>query len=97
MQRRLPYSPAHTVFTTQQFGDNPFAVFPEADGLSAEDMQTVANELTLSETTFIQNSRNEGSNCTRMRRNMFPQAAHETSDSTDGKRILGEVVGERDR
>lgn len=41
------------VFTDQRFGGNPLAVFKDARGLSAEDMQKLAFEFNLSETTFI--------------------------------------------
>jgi trans-2,3-dihydro-3-hydroxyanthranilate isomerase len=41
------------VFTNRQFGGNPLAVFPEADGLSGEQMQAIAAEFNLSETTFV--------------------------------------------
>lgn len=41
------------VFTEQRFGGNPLAVFPEAGGLSEADMQALAMELNLSETTFV--------------------------------------------
>lgn len=41
------------VFTTQRFGGNPLAVFPDARGLSSEQMQTIAREFNLSETVFI--------------------------------------------
>ncbi|MES2733144.1 MAG: PhzF family phenazine biosynthesis isomerase, partial [Bacteroidota bacterium] len=41
------------VFTSTQFGGNPLAVFPNAQGLTTEQMQKIANELNLSETTFI--------------------------------------------
>ena len=41
------------VFTETQFGGNPLAVFPDAVGLSAEEMQQIAFELNLSETTFV--------------------------------------------
>jgi trans-2,3-dihydro-3-hydroxyanthranilate isomerase len=41
------------VFTDSRFGGNPLAVFPEAEGLSAEQMQAIAAEFNLSETTFI--------------------------------------------
>ncbi len=41
------------VFTDRPFGGNPLAVFPEAEGLSAEDMQRLAREMNLSETTFV--------------------------------------------
>ncbi len=41
------------VFTDRQFGGNPLAVFPRAEGLSAEQMQAIAAEFNLSETTFV--------------------------------------------
>ena len=41
------------VFTDRRFGGNPLAVFPDARGLTAEQMQLLANEFNLSETTFV--------------------------------------------
>jgi trans-2,3-dihydro-3-hydroxyanthranilate isomerase len=41
------------VFTNQAFGGNPLAVFPDAEGLSSADMQRLAREMNLSETTFV--------------------------------------------
>lgn len=41
------------VFTSQRFGGNPLAVFPEATGLSDQQMQRLATEFNLSETTFV--------------------------------------------
>lgn len=41
------------VFTDEPFGGNPLAVFPDAQGLSSADMQRLALELNLSETTFV--------------------------------------------
>lgn len=41
------------VFTDQRFGGNPLAVFPDARGLTPEQMQRLANEFNLSETTFV--------------------------------------------
>jgi len=41
------------VFTNQRFGGNPLAVFPDARGLSDAQMQTIAGEFNLSETTFV--------------------------------------------
>lgn len=52
------------VFTSRQFGGNPLAVFPDAEGVPASVMQAIANELNLSETTFIQKRRSAGSDCT---------------------------------
>ncbi len=41
------------VFTDTPFGGNPLAVFPDADGLTTEEMQRLAREMNLSETTFV--------------------------------------------
>ena len=41
------------VFTDRRFGGNPLAVFPDARGLSDRDMQALAREFNLSETTFV--------------------------------------------
>jgi trans-2,3-dihydro-3-hydroxyanthranilate isomerase len=41
------------VFTTTRFGGNPLAVVLDADGLSTEQMQTIAREFNYSETTFV--------------------------------------------
>lgn len=41
------------VFTDTRFGGNPLAVFTDARGLTSEQMQALAAEMNLSETTFI--------------------------------------------
>src|SRR5215831_14246977 len=41
------------VFTSQRFGGNPLAVFPDARGLTTDQMQALAGEFNLSETTFV--------------------------------------------
>lgn len=41
------------VFTTQPFGGNQLAVFPDARGLTGPQMQALGNELNLAETTFV--------------------------------------------
>ena len=41
------------VFTDRAFCGNPLAVFPEAEGLSDEQMQQIAREMNLSETVFV--------------------------------------------
>ena len=41
------------VFTDRAFTGNPLAIFPEAEGLSSEQMQSIAAEMNLSETTFV--------------------------------------------
>lgn len=50
----MPYRFATVdVFTEQRFGGNPLAVFPDAAGMSDRDMQSLAAEFNLSETTFV--------------------------------------------
>jgi trans-2,3-dihydro-3-hydroxyanthranilate isomerase len=41
------------VFTATRFGGNPLAVFTDARGLSDAEMQSLAREMNLSETTFV--------------------------------------------
>ena len=41
------------VFTDRQFGGNPLAVVPDGRGLTAAQMQAIASEFNLSETTFV--------------------------------------------
>lgn len=41
------------VFADEVFGGNPLAVFPEAEDLTSEEMQKLAREMNLSETTFV--------------------------------------------
>jgi trans-2,3-dihydro-3-hydroxyanthranilate isomerase len=41
------------VFTDRQFGGNPLAVVPDARGLTSGQMQAIAAEFNLSETTFV--------------------------------------------
>jgi trans-2,3-dihydro-3-hydroxyanthranilate isomerase len=41
------------VFTDRAFGGNPLAVLPDARGLSTSQMQAIAREFNLSETTFV--------------------------------------------
>lgn len=50
--RTLPFHQLD-VFTDRPFSGNPLAVFPEAEGLTAVEMQAIASEMNLSETTFI--------------------------------------------
>jgi trans-2,3-dihydro-3-hydroxyanthranilate isomerase len=41
------------VFTSEPFLGNPLAVFPDGRGLSDQEMQAIAREMNLSETTFV--------------------------------------------
>jgi trans-2,3-dihydro-3-hydroxyanthranilate isomerase len=50
--RRLPFV-QFDVFTSQPLEGNPLAVFPDGRSLSDDEMQAIAKEMNLSETTFI--------------------------------------------
>src|SRR5688572_1183336 len=41
------------VFTSRRFGGNQLAVFPNADGIAADDMARIAREFNFSESTFV--------------------------------------------
>lgn len=55
MLRAMRTTPFETVdvFTTERFGGNPLAVFPDAAGLAEADLQRIAQEFNLSETSFV--------------------------------------------
>jgi len=59
MERRYRYL-LLDVFTKKQLEGNPLAVFPDAEGLSANEMQRIAGELNLSETVFLTPPRTRG-------------------------------------
>jgi len=50
--RRFPFV-QFDVFTSEPFLGNPLAVFPDGRGLSDGEMQAIAREMNLSETTFV--------------------------------------------
>ncbi|PYV50672.1 MAG: hypothetical protein DMG92_06915 [Acidobacteria bacterium] len=50
--RRLPFT-QFDVFTSQALEGNPLAVFPDGRSLSDNEMQAIAKEMNLSETTYI--------------------------------------------
>ena len=58
------------VFTDRAFGGNPLAVLADANGLTTEQMQLIAQEFNLSETTFVlpPSQRNTTSACASSRR-----------------------------
>jgi trans-2,3-dihydro-3-hydroxyanthranilate isomerase len=41
------------VFTDRAYAGNPLAIIPDGSGLTAEEMQAIAREMNLSETTFV--------------------------------------------
>jgi trans-2,3-dihydro-3-hydroxyanthranilate isomerase len=48
------------VFTDRRFGGNPLAVVPQAEGLTTAQMQVIAKEFNLSETTFVLPAKDPG-------------------------------------
>jgi trans-2,3-dihydro-3-hydroxyanthranilate isomerase len=48
------------VFAERPFAGNPLAVFPAADGFSSAQMQAIAREMNLSETTFVMKPEADG-------------------------------------
>ncbi len=52
MPKRLNFTTVD-VFTAEQFNGNPLAVVRDAEGLSTAQMQAIAAEFNLSETTFV--------------------------------------------
>jgi trans-2,3-dihydro-3-hydroxyanthranilate isomerase len=50
--RKVPFTQVD-VFTSRPFVGNPLAVFWDAEGLTGEQMQLIAREMNLSETTFV--------------------------------------------
>ncbi len=42
------------VFTTEPFAGNSLAVFPEAEGLTDDQMMKIAREMNLSETVYVE-------------------------------------------
>src|SRR5436853_7889241 len=50
--RRFPFA-QFDVFSSNQLEGNPLAVFSDGRGLSDDQMQAIAREMNLSETTFI--------------------------------------------
>jgi trans-2,3-dihydro-3-hydroxyanthranilate isomerase len=57
--RTLPFYQVD-VFTERPFAGNPLAIFPGADGLTAAQMQAIASEMNLSETTFVMQPEGDG-------------------------------------
>ncbi len=82
------------VFTDRALAGNPLAVVPDADGLDERQMQALAGELGLSETTFV----TDGG--TRMRfftpRMELPMAGHPTVGAAVELARLGRIPAEGD-
>src|SRR6266705_4709801 len=70
------------VFTSRPLEGNPLAVFTDARGLTDSEMQAVAREMNLSETTFVLPSKNATESAPRVRiftvEEELPFAGHPT-------------------
>ena len=76
------------VFTDRQFGGNPVAVIPDVRGLSDAEMQAIANEFNLAETTFVLPPANSA-NTARVR--IFtPRAEMPVCGSSQRRRLRGD-------
>lgn len=90
----------YDVFTDRRFEGNQLAVFPEAAGLSDSTMQTIAREMSFSESTFIMAPEMAG---TDVRMRIFtpgielPMAGHPTIGSTFALAELGVIRPGRER
>jgi trans-2,3-dihydro-3-hydroxyanthranilate isomerase len=87
------------VFTSRIFGGNPLAVLPQATGLTAEQMQSIAREFNFSETVFVLPAR-QASNARSLR--IFtpgaevPFAGHPTIGTAHVLASVGELKVESD-
>ena len=83
------------VFTDTPYLGNSLAVFPEADGLSTEQMQAIANEMNLSETTFVTSTDAVGYDVRIFTPSEeLPFAGHPTIGTCWAMRYLGMVAGD---
>jgi len=86
------------VFTDRQFGGNPLAVIADARGLSDAQMQAIANEFNLAETTFVLPP-DDPANTARVRiftpRAEMPFAGHPNAGTAFVLARRGAVYGQR--
>ncbi len=88
------------VFTDEAFAGNPLAVVPDARGLTDAQMQRIANEFNLSETSFVLPS--EGAEAAGVRARYFtpaqelPMAGHPSVGTVFALEKTGAFAG-RDR
>ncbi len=90
----------YDVFTDTPFEGNQLAVFPEASGLSTQQMQTLTREMNFSESTFILPAETAGTDI-RMRiftpGSELPMAGHPTIGSTFALAHETVIAAGRDR
>ena len=84
------------VFADGPFRGNPLAVFPDASELNTEQMQTIAAEMNLSETTFVGGSDSDSYSVRIFTpREELPFAGHPTLGTAWVLRHLGRLTSER--
>ena len=84
-------------FTTVPMEGNACAVLPVADGLSDEQMRTIAREMNLSETAFVMDSTQADFRCRYFTpREEVPLAGHPTIATVHALAELGRIPAERD-
>jgi trans-2,3-dihydro-3-hydroxyanthranilate isomerase len=90
----------YDVFTDRAFEGNQLAVFPDARGLTAQQMQTLTREMSYSESTFILPAEAPGTDI-RMRiftpGSELPMAGHPTIGSTFALADEGVIASGRDK
>lgn len=83
------------VFTNEMFGGNQLALFPQALGLTPEQMQKIAKEFNLSETVFVFSAHNE-KHCRHLRiftpTSELPFAGHPTVGTAYILAAIGEII-----
>jgi trans-2,3-dihydro-3-hydroxyanthranilate isomerase len=84
------------VFAEGPFRGNPLAVFPDPGELDVRQMQAIASEMNLSETTFVQSSDHTGYDVRIFTpHEELPFAGHPTLGTAWVLRALGRVEGDR--
>ena len=84
------------VFADAPYQGNALAVFPDAGGLTREQMQSIANEMNLSETTFVGSTTTDSYDVRIFTPNEeLPFAGHPTIGTAWLLRHLGRVTAER--
>ena len=84
------------VFADAPYRGNPLAVFPDAEGLTREQMQSIAREMNLSETAFVGSSTSDSYDVRIFTPNEeLPFAGHPTIGTAWLLRHLGRVTADR--
>ncbi|MBC8031027.1 MAG: PhzF family phenazine biosynthesis protein [Pyrinomonadaceae bacterium] len=85
------------VFTREPFAGNPLAVFPEAEGLTDEQMMKIAREMNLSETVFVLRPvREQSAESNQQSAKSEPKAASDPT-STDVSEPSAQTAGTENR